>query len=89
MARSVLRGKGQITLPADVRKALRIDEGDDVSFEITEDGVLLRGLKSIRADQAWFWSDAWQAGERRVDHEMASGRGKISSSTEEFLESLD
>lgn len=89
MARSVLRPKGQITLPADVRKALRIDEGDDVSFEITDDGVILRGLKSIRADQAWFWTDEWQAGERRVDKEMAEGRGKVSLSTKEFLESLD
>ena len=49
----------------------------------------MRGVKSIRADQAWFWSGDWQAGEHRVDDEMASGRGNISLSTEEFLESLD
>lgn len=89
MVKSVLRAKGQVTLPAAIRKALHIEEGDDVSFEITDDGVVLRGLKSIRADQAWFWTEAWQAGERRVDEEMAAGRGKVSLSTEEFLESLD
>jgi len=89
MARAVLRAKGQVTLPSEIRKALHIDEGDDISFEVTDDGVRMRGMKSIRADQAWFWTPEWQAGERRVDEEMAAGRGKISSSTEEFLESLD
>jgi len=89
MARAVLRAKGQVTLPAEIRKALHIDEGDDIGFEVTDDGVRMRGMKSIRADQAWFWTPEWQAGERRVDEEMAAGRGKISSSTEEFLESLD
>ena len=89
MARAVLRAKGQVTLPAEIRKALHIDEGDDISFEVTDDGVQMRGLKSIRADQAWFWTPEWQAGEHRVDEEMAAGRGKISLSTEEFLESLD
>jgi len=59
-----------------VRKARHIDEGDDVSFEITDDGVVLRVLKSIRADQAWFWTTEWQAGEREVDAEIAAGRGQ-------------
>lgn len=88
MARAVLRSKGQITLPAAVRKALRIDEGDDVSFEITEDGVVLRGMKSIPMDQAWFWTPEWQAGEREADADIAAGRGTIYLSTEEFIEHL-
>jgi len=69
-----VRGRGQLTLPADVREALRVDEGDEVEFTRHEDGtVTVRGLKTIPADQAWFWSPEWQAGEREADEEIARG----------------
>jgi len=48
----------------------------------------MRGLKSIRADQAWFWTPEWQAGEREVDAEIAAGKGRIFMSTEELIEHL-
>jgi len=89
MARAVLRAKGQVTLPSEIRKALHIDEGDDISFEVTDDGVRMRGLKSIRADQAWFWTPEWQAGERLVDEEIAAGRGRVFLNTEDFIEHLE
>jgi len=38
--------KGQVTIPADVRKALSIDQGDDLIFEVTsERSVQLRVVK--------------------------------------------
>jgi hypothetical protein len=44
---------------------LHVPEGDEVEFTRHDDGtVTLRGLKTIPADQAWFWSPQWQAGER-------------------------
>jgi len=90
MPRSTLRAKGQLTLPTDVRAALGVQEGDDVEFEITEDGtVVMIGLKLIRADQAWFWTPEWQAGEREADEQIARGEGTVYGSTEEFLASLD
>jgi len=90
MSRSTLRAKGQLTLPTDVRAALGVQEGDDVEFEITEDGtVVMIGLKLIRADQAWFWTPEWQAGEREADEQIARGEGTVYGSTEEFLASLD
>ena len=50
--------------------------GDDVAFTFTDEGtVVLTGLKSIPAGQAWFWVDDWQAGflilTHRVVHSMA------------------
>ncbi len=41
-----------------------------------------------RADQAWFWDEAWQAGEREADADIAAGRGTYYDSTEAFLASL-
>ena len=88
MARAVLRAKGQVTLPSEVRKALHIDEGDDISFEVTDDGVRMRGLKSIRADQAWFWTPEWQAKEREADEDIAAGRVTRYMNDDEFFDSL-
>ena len=69
-----VRGRGQVTLPAEIRDALHVAEGDDVEFTRHEDGtVTVRGLKTIPADQAWFWSPGWQAGEREADVEIAAG----------------
>ena len=39
-----------------------------------DDGtVTVRGLKTIPAGQAWFWSPQRQAGEREADRETAAG----------------
>jgi antitoxin PrlF len=74
--RATLRGRGQVTLPADVREALRAQEGDELEFEVTtEPGVvLIRVLHMIPADQAWFWTPEWQEGERQASEDIAAGR---------------
>lgn len=88
MARAVLRPKGQLTLPSEIREALRISEGDDVEFIVTDEGVLMRGLKTIPADQAWFWTTTWQAGEREAGQQAADGEGTVFEDGDAFLESL-
>lgn len=88
MTRTVLRPKGQLTLPQEVRDALRITEGDDIEFVVTEDGVLMRGLKSVPADQAWFWTQEWQAGEREATRQAAAGEGTVFPDGDAFLDSL-
>jgi AbrB family looped-hinge helix DNA binding protein len=40
--RATLRERGQLTIPAAVRKEARLEEGAVVEFEVREDGVLLR-----------------------------------------------
>ena len=54
--RVVMRHKNQLTLPREVTDALHIREGDEVEFDIGEDGqVTLHGMTVVPADQAWFW----------------------------------
>ncbi len=88
MARTVLRPRGQLTLPQEVRDALRIAEGDDVEFVVTDDGVLMRGLKSIPAEQAWFWTQEWQAGEQEASRQAEAGEGAVFTDGDSFLDSL-
>jgi AbrB family looped-hinge helix DNA binding protein len=86
-----IRGRGQVTLPAEVRAALRVEEGDEVEFTRHEDGtVTVRGLKTIPADQAWFWSPEWQIGEHEADEEIAAGDlSEVYDSADEMFADLD
>jgi AbrB family looped-hinge helix DNA binding protein len=88
MARTTLRAKGQLTLPEEIRKAARLDEGDLLEAEITDEGILLRPQKVIEASQAWFWTPEWQAGEREADAQEVAGLGETFNSGEEFLDAL-
>jgi AbrB family looped-hinge helix DNA binding protein len=89
MARTTLRSKGQLTVPDEIRKAARLEPGDPIEVELTEDGILLRPLKDIDPSQAWFWTPEWQAKEREADASIAAGRGRRFETGEELLAWLD
>ena len=49
MSTARVTSKGQVTIPADVRRALKIDQGDDLVFEVTsERSAELKVLKRTR-----------------------------------------
>lgn len=67
-----LRGRGQITLPSEIREQLQINEGDDVLFFINESGqIVVEQAQMLDPEQKWFWTKKWQQAEResRVDYE--------------------
>jgi AbrB family looped-hinge helix DNA binding protein len=89
MSQSIIRGKGQITIPADVRAAAQLEEGDPVEVELVAEGILLRPYKRVAATQAWFWAPHWQQGEREAAEDLSQGRSRVFESSEEFLDSLE
>lgn len=89
MSNTVVRGKGQLTIPADVREAAHLEEGDPLEVIIVDEGILLRPQKVIDATQAWYWTAAWQAGEREALSDYRAGRTTVYESSEDFLASLD
>jgi AbrB family looped-hinge helix DNA binding protein len=89
MSTSYVRNKGQVTIPADVRRAFHLEEGDPVEVEVVKDGILLRPQKVIDATQAWFWSRAWQERVRRSVEQVETGKTERFETDEEFLASLD
>jgi len=86
---TTVRAKGQVTIPAEIRQAARLEEGDPVEVELVDGGILLRPMKMIDASQAWFWTPEWQAGEREADADIAAGRVERFESDEEFLAALE
>ena len=80
---------GQLTLPDNVRKAAKLEEGDLIEAVVTDSGeVLLRPLATIDRSQAWFWTPEWQAGEREATEQARSGEGEVFKTDADFLDSL-
>lgn len=88
--RAVMRRKNQVTLPREVAEALHIREGDEVEFAIAENGqVMLRGMTSVPADQAWFWDRDWQQGEREASEQIAAGLTEEFEDAEAMFDALE
>lgn len=89
MSSSRMRAKGQVTIPRDIREHAHLREGDPVEIEMVPEGILLKPQKVVDATQAWFWTPAWQAGERAASLDIAEGRVEVYENDEDFLTSLD
>lgn len=85
---SIMRARGQITIPDKIRQAARLEENDPVTFELTPDGILLKPHKMIDSTQAWFWAPEWQAGEREADAQREAGEGESYATDDAFLAAL-
>jgi antitoxin PrlF len=86
---TTIRSKGQVTIPAEIREAAHLEEGDPVEVEVVEEGILLRPQKIIDASQAWFWTNPWQESVRRSVEQLASGEGHVFADRESFVAALD
>ena len=87
---AILRARGTVTIPQDVRDRLDLAEGDQFVVTVEDDRIVLTPTSVIPDDQAWFWTPEWQAGEAEVDAAAARGeQGPVFRSGEEFLAFLD
>ena len=53
MALMRVRAAAQLTLPAEVRKALNVKEGDYLEAEIVEGGVFLKPVAVVERERSW------------------------------------
>jgi AbrB family looped-hinge helix DNA binding protein len=63
----------QITIPNDIRRKLKIVEGDYLEIEEHNNELVLKPVKMVHADEAYFHTKEWQAGEREADKDIAEG----------------
>jgi len=73
MAVLTLREDGSIVIPEWMRELLGAKPGDPMAIYPNRDDTCLQVSGPIDPDQAWFWTDEWQAGEREVDEEIEGG----------------
>jgi len=63
----------QVTIPDDLRKQFHLVEGDYMKMETSSEGLILRPVKVVHPDQAYFYAKEWQAGESEADRDIANG----------------
>jgi AbrB family looped-hinge helix DNA binding protein len=80
--------KRQLTLPREVTRKLRLNEGDDLELRVQDGRIELVPLALIPRDQLWFWTPEWQAMEREADADEAAGRVKSFKSAKKLIASL-
>jgi hypothetical protein len=79
-----------VTQLQEIRDARQVRSGGEVELMIDEDGtVTVRGDTSVPADQAWFFTTEWLAGEREAREQLARGEGEFYDNEEDFLESFE
>ena len=64
----------QVSIPKEVRQALRLEEGDLVEVQERDGEIVMIPKKLVDADQAWFWTREWQEGEREAEADLKAGR---------------
>ncbi len=86
-----VQSRGTVALPASLRRRLHL-EGADAQVKLIEheDGRLeLLPVVAVPADQAWFWTDRWQAMEREADADIGAGRVTVVEGMDELIAHLD
>lgn len=64
----------QITLPSLIRKKYHIDEGDYLELSDKDGELVLKPVKVVHPEQAYFYTKEWQADEAEADKDIAEGK---------------
>lgn len=81
--------RSTITIGKEVRKLLHLADEGDIFEMIVEDGrIILEPKKLIPADQAWYWTDEWQAAEREAHEDIKAGRTKRFDTVNDLMQDL-
>lgn len=84
-----LTSGGQVTLPKEIRSRTNMQPGDFVEVVVDGEGrIVLTPKKLVDAGQAYFWTEQWQAAERKADEDIQSGRVQRFSSAAEAVKYL-
>lgn len=85
----VVQKRGVISLGLLKEHNLELKDGDILQVELEDNKVILIPMKLVPADQAWFWDEQWQEGEREAAADIAAERVQTYESAEKLIEDLD
>jgi len=72
---SVQQRNGTVTIPAQARRALGLDQpGAQVEVVLRDGELVLVPHVAVPAETAWFWTESHQTAERDADADLTEGR---------------
>ena len=84
-----LRVRSQITLPSEIVKKMRLQEGDNLDIILEDDKIVLKPVLVIDRSQSWFWSKRWQQMEKEADEDIKQGKVRKAKNLKELIRKLD
>lgn len=69
-----MNAQGRVTLPADVRKKMRLADGDRLEVSVEDDLITLRPARVVVAEDAWAYTAENLSGIRRALDDIREGR---------------
>lgn len=87
--KAVMKKRGQLTIPKSIRDALKLEEDSQLEVTIQNGAIVLQPVITIARDQAWFWSDEWQEGEREAEQEIKAGNFATFNNLDELFADLN
>jgi AbrB family looped-hinge helix DNA binding protein len=64
----------QITIPQSLRKFFRLAVGDYLEVDLQDETLVIRPVKVVHPDQAYFFTKEWQEKEAEADRDIAEGK---------------
>jgi AbrB family looped-hinge helix DNA binding protein len=86
---TTLRKKNILTVPREIADRMHLAEGDEFIVSEEQGRIVLTPVLSIPADQAWFWTQEWQARVAEAEVDRIADHSTVYASEDEFLTELD
>jgi AbrB family looped-hinge helix DNA binding protein len=84
---AVVREKGRVVLPAEIRKKFGLKIGDVLEVKSDNGRIVLKPRE--KSDQSWYWTARWQKKVKAALKDVEAGRvSKAYDNLEEALEVL-
>lgn len=83
--KSVVKRRGQVTIPKTIRDVLGLHEDDQLEVTVENGRIVMQPLITIAKDQAWFWSTEWQNAEKEAEQDIKDGNVHTFDSAEDAL----
>lgn len=83
------KAKSQITIPKAFVDRLGLKPGDLLEARLEDGKIVIVPTVAVPKDQAWYWTEEWQAEEREVNEQIKRGEVKGPMEREEALSALD
>ncbi|HTZ17594.1 MAG TPA: AbrB/MazE/SpoVT family DNA-binding domain-containing protein [Dissulfurispiraceae bacterium] len=80
--------KGQIALPKEIREALHIEAGSQLTSVIKDGKLILEPVVTIPQSQAWAWTPEWQKKIAASMEDVKKGRVRTFKSVAEMRKAL-
>lgn len=82
---SRLNRNGQVSIPAKIRKALRLKEGDQLGFVVEGNTVRMASVVTLPRDQLWFFTREIQKKVGAAQKQIDKKRGRSFSGTDPLI----